>query len=152
MVQGIESCSKRTPYPVSCTRFRVGDSGQLLAQLHPHTPPVGVALLCALGYICITPRENSWGRRSGLLADQLNWPSRERITPALRFGFAVDGGGCVTEKSNHLRSIPKKCHCGQAGAVIEDEVSDVGYAIRNPDATQAGAVLAVLLPDHRGLS
>ena len=51
---------------------------------------------------------------SGFLADELHWPSPKSLTPGLGFGFAVDGGGCVIEKISQLRSIPKKCHCGQA--------------------------------------
>ena len=31
--------------------------------------------------------------RSELLADQLHWPTCKSLTPALCFGFAVDGGG-----------------------------------------------------------
>ncbi len=39
------------------------------------------------------------GAGSGLLADQLHWPSRKRITPALRFGFAVDVVGEAFSKA-----------------------------------------------------
>ena len=76
----------------------------------------------------------------GFLADQLHWPSRERITPALCFGFAVDGGGRLFESVFcHLRGIPKKCHCCQAGAATKGKLPDAGDVVTNRDARQAAA-------------
>ena len=85
---------------------------------------------------------------SGFLADELYWPVCKSITPALCFGFAVDGGGCDYENlSPRFRSIPKKCHCGQAGAVSEGLTPDAGDAVGDRDARQAGAVIEGAPPD-----
>ena len=109
--------------------------------------------MCALGYVCITPCENSWGRGSGLLTNQLYRPSRERIAPALRLRLSVDGGGCEYENhATRFRSISKKCHCGQAGAVVEGAVPDAGDAIRNRDARQAATVKEGAMPNSGKLT
>ena len=118
----------------------VGDSGltdQVGEPAAPRTPHRWEwHFLCALGYVCITPRENSWGRGSGLLADQLNWPSRERIAPALRFGFAVDRGGSLFESFFcHLRLISKEGYRGQVAATSEGFGLDVGNVIGDRDAS-----------------
>ena len=92
--------------------------------------------------------ENLW-----LLANQLYWPTTPSVIPALGFGFAVDGGGCVIEnlftrfRSIPKRSIPKKCHSGQAFALLEGTPPDAGDAIRDRDARQAGAPREGTLPD-----
>ena len=97
--------------------------------------------MCALGYVCITSCENSWGRGSGFLADQLYRPPRKSLTPALRFGFAVDDRGRIFENFfPRFRCIPKKCHRCEAAAVKEGIVPNVGDAIANRDARQAGAL------------
>ena len=75
-----------------------------------------------------------------LLADQLYRPTPKSITPAFGFGVAVDGGGGSSENIlPFLRSIPKKCHCGQAFAFIEGHIPDTGDTVRNGDACQASA-------------
>ncbi len=58
------------------------------------------------------------GAESGLLADQLHWPSRERITPALCFVFSINCGSCIFENTliRNRRSVPEKRHTSQAGA------------------------------------
>ncbi len=87
-------------------------------------------------------------RGSGFLADQLHRSASERVTPALRFGFAVDGEGeHFGNPRTHFRSIPKKCHCGQAGAVEEGLIPDAGDAVRDRDARQAGAAPEGPFPD-----
>ena len=112
-------------------------------------------------------------RESGLLADQLYRSTTKSLAPALRFGFAVDGGGCAGENVVMrllFRSIPKKCHSGQAAAhnegvvpetgnaggdrdarqaaaASEGPLLDAGDAIRNRDARQTGAVREGMLTD-----
>ena len=80
------------------------------------------------------------GGRSGLLADELHWPTTPSLTPALRFGSAVDGWRSFVEWIFSLRGIPKKCDTRQVGAVTEGELPDAGDAIRNRDIFQVGAV------------
>ena len=88
------------------------------------------------------------GRGSGLLADHLNWSATNGIAPTLRFGFAVDGGsGFVENLSTRFRSIPKKCHCGQAAASPEGPIPDAGDAVGDRDARQATAAIEGRLPD-----
>ena len=55
---------------------------------------------------------------SGFLADELHWPSRERITPALCFVFSINCGSCIFENTliRNRRSVPEKRHTSQAGA------------------------------------
>ena len=87
-------------------------------------------------------------RGSGFLADELNWPSRERVPPALGFGFAVDGGsGFIENSSPILGSIPRKGHCGQAFAAIEGPRLDAGDAVWDRDARQAFALTEGGMPD-----
>ena len=74
----------------------------------------------------------------GLLTNQLYRPTTKSITPAFGFGFAVDGGGCALENlSTRFRSIPKKCHFGQAFAAQEGRIPDPSDTIRNCDDCQA---------------
>ena len=75
-----------------------------------------------------------------LLTNQLYRPSCKSITPALGFGFAVDGGGGSGENIlPFFRSIPKKCYCSQAGALREGTILDTSDACADRDARQAGA-------------
>ena len=84
-----------------------------------------------------------------LLTNQLYRPTPKSLTPALRFGFAVDSGDCAVEKVSatrisaakapDFRSIPKECHSGQAGASTEGPILDAGDAVTNRNARQAGA-------------
>ena len=77
----------------------------------------------------------------GLLTDELNWSSGERITPSLRFGFAADGGwGFCKNLFSRFRSIPKKCHTGQVAAGTEGPTPDAGDTIRDRDSRQFGTV------------
>ena len=88
------------------------------------------------------------GRGSGLLADQLHWPTCKSLTPALRFWFAVDGGERTFEGVIcNLRSIPKECYCGQAFAGKEGHLPDTGDAITNRDAGQLSAQSEGACPD-----
>ena len=108
--------------------------------------------------------DNSWGRGSGLLADQLYRPSRERIAPAPRFGFAVDCGGSLWERiCCHVRGIPKERDARQAGATSEHTpynwgatagpscdrlyAAYVGDAIADREAGQSGAIIEGKIPD-----
>ena len=75
-----------------------------------------------------------------LLADQLDRPTPKHLTPALGFGFAVDGWNRAFESFfTLLRSIAKKCDSGQSRASIEGTTPYIGYTIRDRDARQAGA-------------
>ena len=60
MVKGrIESRPKRTPYPVSCTRFRVGDSGlrdQVGEPARPAHPTGGGGTFCVRLGMYVSPR------------------------------------------------------------------------------------------------
>ncbi len=88
---------------------------------------------------------------SGLLADELHWPTAPRLTPTLRFGFAVDGGGCVFENlSTRFRSISKKPHCGQTVAGFEGQTPDAGDAIMNCDAREVATYREGPNPDAGG--
>ena len=79
---------------------------------------------------------------SWLLTNQLYWPTTKSITPTLRFGFAIDCGvGFFENFFPFLRSIPKKCYSGQAGAVFECVIPDAGDAIWNRDTPQANAAM-----------
>ena len=83
-----------------------------------------------------------------LLTNQLYRPTTKSVTPAFGFGVAVDGGGGSSENIlPFLRSIPKKCHCGQVGALKEGPIPDAGNAIRNRDARQAFAATEGRTPD-----
>ena len=84
----------------------------------------------------------------GLLANQLYRSLPKSVTPALRFGFAVDGRGGV-EKSivPSSRSIPMKCHCVQLPAALEGPIPDAGDAVTNRDVRQAGAASESALPN-----
>jgi hypothetical protein len=83
-----------------------------------------------------------------LLADQLDRPTPKHLTPALGFGFAVDGWNRAFESFfTLLRSIAKKCDSGQSRASIEGTTPYIGYTIRDRDARQAGAFLAEISPD-----
>ena len=83
-----------------------------------------------------------------LLTNQLYRSLPPSLAPALGFGFAVDGGsGSAKNFFPFLRSIPKKCHCGQAGAVSEGRILDAGDAITNGDARQVLAATEGPLPD-----
>ena len=75
------------------------------------------------------PYENSWGRGSGLFADQLNWPKVPKLPPTFCFGFAINGGiGCnrPDRSASHqirghrggscLRWIPKERYAREAFA------------------------------------
>ena len=71
MVQGIESCSKRTPYPVSCTRFRVGDSGlrdQVGEPARPAHPTGSGGAFCVRLGMYVSPRVNILGGGRGAAA------------------------------------------------------------------------------------
>ena len=80
---------------------------------------------------------------SGLLADELYWPTPKSLTPALRFGFAVDGGdGLVENEFIPFRSTPKKCYRGQANAKI---------VLSSMMVTPSGMVIQLLLIRNVGL-
>ena len=84
----------------------------------------------------------------GFLADKLYRSTPKSLTPTLRFGFAVDGGGCVFENLfTRFRSIPKKCHCGQAVAEPKSAQPNAGNSIRDRNARQASAVSEGPTPD-----
>ena len=88
------------------------------------------------------------GRWLWLLTNQLYRPSCKSVTPALCFGFAVNGGGCLTKNLiTRFRGIPKKCHTRQTAASIEGLIVDAGDAVTNRDARQAGASIEGALPD-----
>ena len=81
-----------------------------------------------------SPNKGPWirGRWLWHLANQLYRPATPSITPTVRIGFAVNGGGGSGENIfPFLRSIPKKCHCSQALTVKESRIPDAGNAIRN---------------------
>ena len=108
------------------------DAGRLIGGITPHNPR--------------TTDHESGGL--GLLTNQLYRPSCKSITPALCFGFAIDcGGGSGENIFPFLRSIPKKCHCGQAGAFAEGGSPDAGDTISNRDTRQAGAFAEGGSPD-----
>ncbi len=84
----------------------------------------------------------------GFLADQLHWPTPKPLTPALRFGFAVDCWCGIPENLFTLfRSIPKKYHCGQAGAATEGPSPDAGNTVRDRETGQACAITEGDPPD-----
>ena len=84
----------------------------------------------------------------GFLADQLDRPTTPSITPTLCFGVAVDGGSCAFKNPfTRFRSISKKCHCGQVGALKEGAQADAGNAVRDRNTRQASAEPEGLLPD-----
>ena len=86
--------------------------------------------------------------RSGLLADELHWPSRERITPTLCFWFAIDCGGRIVKYPlTHSWSIPKKCHRDEATTFSEGLTPDTSDTIRDRDARHATAVTEGAIPD-----
>ena len=83
-----------------------------------------------------------------LLTNQLHRPTCKSVTPALCFGFAVDGwSGTFENLFPRFRSIPKKCHSGQMGAAIEGLMPDAGDAVRNGNALQTGTFPEGHLPD-----
>ena len=83
-----------------------------------------------------------------LLTNQLYRPTSKSVTPALCIRFAVDGGSSTFKNIwPFFRSIPKKCHCGQASAPIAGMIPDAGDAVTNRDACQTGAVHEGSLPD-----
>ncbi len=85
---------------------------------------------------------------SELLTNQLYRPSRERLTPALGFGFAVDGGGGIMKNLfPFFRSTPKKCHCGQAGAFRKGPFPNTSDAVTNRDTRQGSAGFKGPFPD-----
>ena len=87
-------------------------------------------------------------RFSWLLTNQLYWPITPSVTPALRFGFAVDGWGSLFENFfPFLRSIPKKCYLCQILAVREGPITDAGDTVTNRDDRQTTAGLEDILPD-----
>ena len=78
-----------------------------------------------------------------------------RKTADRSFGFAVDGGGCLLENpTNQFRSIPKKCHRGQAGASREGLIPDAGDGVSSivagitslPDAPSLQSVIVTASP------
>ena len=94
------------------------------------------------------PEQRTMNQGLWLLTNQLYRPSCKSVTPTLCFGFAVDGGGGSGENIlPFFRSIPKKCHCGQVGALKEGPIPDAGNAIRNRDARQAFAATEGRTPD-----
>ena len=88
------------------------------------------------------------GRGSGLLADELDGPTTPFVIPALRFGFAINGGGCVFENTPPcFRSIAKKCYSSQALAGLESVTPDTSDTIRDRDTRQAAAAVEGPIPD-----
>ena len=84
----------------------------------------------------------------GLLTNQLYRPTTKSIAPTLRFGFAVDGGWRTFESAaSDLRRITKKCHSRQTSASIKGPAADVGNALCDNDARQAGAPNEGIPPD-----
>ena len=78
------------------------------------------------------PKQRTMNQGLGLLTNQLYWHTTPIITPTLRFGFAVYGGGSLIENLfPRFRSIPKKSYCGQALAGIEGLLPNAGDTIRN---------------------
>ena len=84
---------------------------------------------------------------SGLLTNQLYRLITPFVTPALSFGFAVDGGEGIEENISRFRSIPKKCYNLQTGATLEGINPDAGDPITNRDACQFIALREGILPD-----
>ena len=82
------------------------------------------------------------------LTNQLYRSLPPSLVPALCFGVAVDcGSGLKEHPSPILGSIPKKCYCGQASAVIEGLTTNTGNTIRDRDARQFPAFPEGKLPD-----
>ena len=78
-----------------------------------------------------------WTMDQGLwfLTNQLYRPTNKSVTPAFRFGFAVDGGRCAGENTfPNRRRIPKECYCGQAFAINEGRMLDAGDTLTDRDA------------------
>ena len=143
--------------------YNTGSKRALIIKLDLCATPVhatgGGGTFCVRWCLDISPRVKILGEQgSGLLADQLYRPALPSITPALRFGFAVDCWGRAKASRSSttvnyvfpfikFRGIPKKCHSAQVFAPSEGSMPDAGDAITNCDAGQAGAFIEGPLSD-----
>ena len=106
----------------------------------------------AFGHPTQSTNKGLWimGRWLWLLTNQLYRPTPKCITPALGFGFAVDGEFVrhdIKSVLADLRSITKDPDTHQAGAIPDYLILDSGNAFRNRNARQVVAFPEGLKPD-----